>query len=55
MLARDRLDRARQDAAAAIRGLTQRSWADADPLSEKAFLAGLESRLHPAVRSRRRP
>ena len=43
MLARDRLDQARQDAAAAIRSLTQRSWADAGPLSEKTFLAGLEA------------
>ena len=43
LLARDRLDQARQDAAAAIRSLTQRSWADAGPLSEKAFLAGLEA------------
>ena len=43
MLARDRLDQARQDAAAVIHGLTQRSWADADPPSEKAFLAGLEA------------
>jgi len=43
LLARDRLDQARQDTAAAIRSLTQRSWADVGPLSEKAFLAGLEA------------
>jgi exonuclease SbcC len=43
VLARDRLDQARQDAATAMRSLTQRSWADAGPVSEEAFLVGLEA------------
>ena len=44
MLARARLDQARQDATTAIRGLTQRPRADdTGAVSEEAFLAGLEA------------
>jgi DNA repair protein SbcC/Rad50 len=43
VLARDRLDQARQDATTAMRGLTQRPRAGAGPGSEEAFLAGLQA------------
>ncbi len=42
-LARDRLDRARQDAATAMQDLAQRSWGSTDLLSEEVFLVGLEA------------
>ena len=43
LLARERLNQARQDAAAAMHSLTQRSWAGVGPVSDEAFQAGLEA------------